>query len=101
LINAAGQLTTYAWDGKNRMTLAVLSDASRYTLAYDAGGLQRQKQVADTTTPSSGTARMCCWRRMETALRRRPTPRRRMSTGCCSASGAAGSSVAGRAIPGL
>ena len=41
VINAAGSLTTYAWDSENRMTVVQLPGGSRRTATYDGDGKRR------------------------------------------------------------
>jgi len=43
-------LTTYTWDGENRMVVVGLQDGTLTTLTYDATGLRRKSQAGAATT---------------------------------------------------
>jgi len=38
--DAGGAVTTYAWDGENRLTAIALPDGAVQTMTYDATGLR-------------------------------------------------------------
>jgi RHS repeat-associated protein len=50
VVNADGTLTTYTWDGENRLQVIELPTADVMTLTYDATGLRRKRQDASGTT---------------------------------------------------
>ena len=58
--NAAGPLTTYTWDGEDRLTLVVQPDGTRTTMAYDATGLRRSKQPLPPRRLGLGPSRRQC-----------------------------------------
>jgi RHS repeat-associated protein len=49
-VNAAGTLTTYSWDGENRLQVIELPTADVMTFTYDATGLRRKRQDTSGTT---------------------------------------------------